>query len=375
MIKKNVILLLTNPCLIDPRVELEASILADSGYKTQIIAWDRICSSKDIEIRNGYKIVRIKIKSAYSKGLSQIFKLIKFYFAAYKYIKNEKNISIVHCNDLDTLPLGFILKLLLKVRLVYDAHEIYSEMAFNNRLLQNLCVFIEKQLLKKVDLFFTVGMTRYDWYKTNGYPIMPVILGNYKEKIKLKINIKREKKKLGIDDKIVILYIGVLNKERMIVELINAVKNNNRFFLFIAGEGTELEKITGVSYGADNIKYLGYIDDPEILNFYNYICDVIYYGLHDKYNVSKTAVPNKMYEAIAYDKIFLTSRTGEMMVLDKDGGLFVYIDELKNDLERICKIIKNKKRRLSITAGNNKLYKIYNQVQFKKILLENYSLL
>ena len=144
---------------------------------------------------------------------------------------------------MDTLAVGVFFKIFKKIKLVYDAHEIYPDMKFQNILLNRLFVKLEKFLLGFVDLFFTVAENRKEWYFEKKYSKEPVILGNWKNKLNLKLNIKKEKKKLKINNKILVLYIGSLNRERMVLDLIDSLRNDNRFAFFIGGDGTEKNKI------------------------------------------------------------------------------------------------------------------------------------
>ncbi len=371
MKNKKVIMLLSNPCIIDPRVELEASALSEAGFEVEIVAWDRLCNCVGTEARGNYKITRIRVRSGYSRGLRQLFALLPFYFRAYRYIKRQGKAGVIHCHDLDTLPIGYLYKLFHKAMLVYDAHEIYSEMVFKNTILKKISMFFEKMMLEKTDAFFTVGEVRKEWYEQKRYSKIPLVLGNYKQTGRVKVNVPNEKKKLGIGRKLLVLYMGSLNEERMIIELVKAVGNDKRFYLYIAGNGTRKDEIVSEIEKTDNAGYLGFIDDPAKIDYYNSVCDVIYYGLYENRPVSKTAVPNKMYEAIAYDKIFLCSSTGEMNLV-KDNP-FVFITNLKDDLERIYRICRDKKKRKEVAMKNRALYKKYNFKKFKEILKRKYE--
>jgi len=372
---KKVIMLLSNPCIKDPRVENEAEILSSSGYDVQILAWDRKLEASIKEKRKKFKIIRVRSKSDYARGLIQIFSFFQLYFKFIKYLLWTKDLNIVHCHDLDTLAAGVIVKIFKRIKLVYDAHEIYSDMVFKNFLLNRLCVAFEKFFLKFTDLFITVSNTRKKWYEKNKYSKSPVILGNWKSESSLKLNIKMEKRKLKITDKILILYIGSLNKERMIAELVEAIKNDKRFAFFIAGNGTEKDRILKTIENANNIKYLGYLKNDKEIDYYNKICDVIYYGINSSYTISKTASPNKMFEAISLDKIFYCTRVGEMKIINRINEPFVFIKNFEKDLNKIYKLIFNKNLRKNLSDKNKFLSKLYNYENFKKILLYNYSTL
>jgi glycosyltransferase involved in cell wall biosynthesis len=66
--------------------------------------------------------------------------------------------SVVHANDLDTLPAGYLLARRWGARLVYDAHELYSEFeAPTPRLTRTLTLWLEGALARRADAVVTVS--------------------------------------------------------------------------------------------------------------------------------------------------------------------------------------------------------------------------
>lgn len=66
--------------------------------------------------------------------------------------------DVVHANDLDTLPAGFALARRAGARLVYDAHELYSEFEKPApRLARRLLVMLEGALARRADAVVTVS--------------------------------------------------------------------------------------------------------------------------------------------------------------------------------------------------------------------------
>jgi glycosyltransferase involved in cell wall biosynthesis len=64
----------------------------------------------------------------------------------------------VHANDLDTLPAGYALARRAKARLVYDAHELYSEFeAPAPQLARRLILLLEGALARRADAVVTVS--------------------------------------------------------------------------------------------------------------------------------------------------------------------------------------------------------------------------
>ena len=121
------------------------------------------------------------------------------------------------------------------------------------------------------------------------------------------------------------------------------------------------------------MKYLGFIKNDKEIGYYNSICDVIYYGINPAFRVAKTAAPNKMFEAVSFDKIFFCSKLGEMEKIGKINNAFIFINNFKKDLNKIYKLKFNKKSRNLLTQKNRQLFALYNAEKAKKILMEEYS--
>lgn len=67
-------------------------------------------------------------------------------------------VDVVHANDLDTLPAGVALARRSRARLVYDAHELYSEFESPApRIARRLLVVLERGLARRADAIVTVS--------------------------------------------------------------------------------------------------------------------------------------------------------------------------------------------------------------------------
>ena len=98
--------------------------------------------------------------------------LIKCIFIIY-----NKKITIVHCHFFTVLPIGYVVKLLFKCKLIYDAHELESHK--NLAKYPRMIFLIEKFLWKKIDLFITTSPSILNWYNNNfGYKKNSIIILN-----------------------------------------------------------------------------------------------------------------------------------------------------------------------------------------------------
>ena len=141
---------LSNPFTHDPRVYNEARSLIKKGHNVTILAWDRNNEASPFEEKDEISVVR-----SYNTKLMNLlpFDIIKLHFWWNKGCKDalklhrEKHFDIVHCHDLDSLPIGIKLKKKLDLPLIYDAHEIWGYMVSKDVFWWKYYLWKEKRII------------------------------------------------------------------------------------------------------------------------------------------------------------------------------------------------------------------------------------
>lgn len=83
--------------------------------------------------------------------------------------------EVLHCHDVHTLPLGILAKWTLSCLVVYDAHEIYEEVAQGNPRRARAYKRVHRRSQRHVDAFITINDSIAIWYAEH-YPKMPQAL-------------------------------------------------------------------------------------------------------------------------------------------------------------------------------------------------------
>lgn len=115
-------MLLSNGFNPDHRVAKEAQTLTALGHSITILAWDRLCVLPKMETRQGVEIRRCRVRSSFGGGVRQFGQFLSFYAWVFVYLMTHR-FDVVHCHDLDTLPIGFLAGMLRCKDIVYDSHE------------------------------------------------------------------------------------------------------------------------------------------------------------------------------------------------------------------------------------------------------------
>ena len=167
-----ILMILSNPFMVDPRVHKEAKALIEAGHEVSVIVWDRKKTYKEEEIVDNIKLYRV-----HNKGLMKIFKKDLYknplwwrqaYKKAINIYKKGYKFDVVHCHDLDTLNTGVNLKKKLDIKLVYDAHELWGYLIEGSvpKIVTKISFYMEKKLVKKVDQIITVSQPFYKYFKS-----------------------------------------------------------------------------------------------------------------------------------------------------------------------------------------------------------------
>ena len=259
-----ILMILSNPFMVDPRVHKEAKALVDNGNEVTVIVWDRHHEYKPEDTVDGIKLVMI-----HNKGLLKILPndLLRnpiWWRRAYKKGKELYNkdfkFDAVHCHDLDTLQAGVWLKKKLGVKLIYDAHELWGYLIENDvpRFVVKKAFSMEKKLIKNVDQIITVSPPFVEYFKTiTDKPITLVM--NCKD-------LEYNKYESPSEKIFTLIYIGGMKKQRFFPEIIDIIGNMENVQLILAGKKENIYyEMKEYSKKYSNIKFLGTIPTNEIL--------------------------------------------------------------------------------------------------------------
>ncbi len=302
-----IVMVVTNPFKPDPRVYKEAKSLAKYGHEVYVIAWDREGKYPTEEKVEGFKVIRIGPKAEY--GPLMALKLPFFYLNTFKVILNLKP-DVIHTHDFDTAILGFIFKLLMGVKWVYDIHDLYFtffSMEGKRSLIGRLVRWIDIGLAKWADS--VIVATQSIGGKHEGLREYYVKLGVFPERVMTIWNVPDLNEFLNdsnVDvseksDKYIIGFIGGQRTVSNFLELFEAIKDWVLLYkvLFVGkGKKTEaLKKIVREKYPKLDVEFIDDVDYRLVSKYYRQ-CDVVYSCFPPRENI-KRGISIKVFEATA----------------------------------------------------------------------------
>jgi glycosyltransferase involved in cell wall biosynthesis len=324
-----IVMLLTNPFRPDPRVHKEAVALHGAGHEVTILSWDREGKHPAAERIDGVEIRRFGPRSAFSNLVLFVATLPLFWLRCLRVLLVERW-DVVHCNDLDTLPLGIFAAHIRGGYIVYDAHEIYSSMVKAD--VPGMAVaFVEKAeryFVKKPDKVVCVNDRFASILKGWGAPEPVVVMGCNPLEAAPAGAVAELRSRLGVGARRVVLYIGVLEPTRKLVELEEGFEARGwaDAVLVLGGFGSLESEIRRGSKRTSI--FVGEVH-PSQVPVYTHMADVLVAVYDHRYENNRDSVPNKLFEAMSGGKPIVVAKgtwTGEIterlgcgIAVDYDG--------------------------------------------------------
>jgi glycosyltransferase involved in cell wall biosynthesis len=371
----NILMILSNSFTHDPRVYNEAISLINAGHKVTILAWDKKRKDPPIETKDGIKVIR-NFNSKFMDLLPyDIFRMHFWWKNGYKdalKLFNENHFNVVHCHDLDTLPIGIKLKKKLGIPLIYDAHEIWGYMVTKDlpNIWANYYLISEKNIIKNVDRIITVNEPlKYYFADISVKPI--TIIMNCKP-------LQSRTYTPSNTDRFTLQYIGALAEPRFLLELIDVIQEIPDSYCIIGGIGKEeyVNSLKQKCSEVNNVDFIGRVKMEDVLPMTKradaIICMTSPYDLNNS-----RATANKQFEAMVCGRpIICTKNTYPGIFTEKnDVGITVEFNKksLKEgiiklqDNPKICEQLGRRALKLAIEKYNwekqqKKLVKLYEDI-------------
>lgn len=270
----------------DQRIEKVCETLHKAGYKIELIGnnWggsaelNRPFSTQIIELTSK------SLKTAYLEFNWKLFQILKN--------KTDKN-AILLANDLDALWPNYIISKKLNIPLVFDSHEIFTEMpAIQGKFSQKIWRLIERKLVPGIKYMITASSSYRKWFNKE-YNVNSVVIRNFPRRITENFTIPFNKPRI-------ILYQGVINPFRGIDQAILSTQYLENVIFKIVGDGPkrlEYQELVKQEKLDDKVEFLGKLS-PEELRVITRTADV---GLSIEENGGVSylySLPNKVSDYI-----------------------------------------------------------------------------
>lgn len=244
---KKIICTVINDLTYDQRMHRICSALVEEGYKVLLLG--RV-KEKSIPLSEH----RFQQKRIVCMSNSGLLMYMEFNIRLFLYLLFHK-FDIVNAVDLDTIMPASIVSRLKSKPMVYDAHELFTEVPeiVSREYLQKFWSWVERKFVPKSKLSYTVGESLAKIF-TEKYHQDFAVIRNVPFRKKVKPEARQEK---------IILYQGAVNAGRGLKEMIAAMPLiSEDIKLWIIGDGDLYEEIklcVEESIAKERIKMWGYM--------------------------------------------------------------------------------------------------------------------
>ncbi|MGC6428027.1 MAG: glycosyltransferase [Flavobacteriales bacterium] len=285
-----IIVSVTNDLSTDQRVHKVCTTLLDMGFDVHLVGFLKNNSKK---LNRNYSTYRFKM--LFSKG--PLFYL-EYSLKLFTYLIFNKS-NYLLSNDLDTLLPNFLIAKIKSKKIIFDAHEIFSESPelLNRPNVKKVWHLLETFLLPKVDYSYTVCNLLAKFYHEK-YAVEMSVVRNVPFLTNYSTTTSNQK---------ILIFQGNYNKGRGLELAVEGLEFLPDFKLIIVGGGFDhLKKIAKSKNVLDQIQFVGEVPF-EKLKMYTSKASI---GLLLEQPIGLSfsySLPNKLFDYIHSDLKFIAS--------------------------------------------------------------------
>lgn len=322
----------------DVRVRRTTQSLAAAGYDVTILAWDRTAELPEHDQDGPVRVERIALRSRRGRGLSQVWYFARLVPPMIRRLRRQRP-DVVHAVDLPMLGIAIMARPFIgrRVRLVYDAFEIYAVMVAHRfpRIVLRVISAFETRLPRAADLIVTAGHSRRRRFEAQG--LSSIVVPNWIDPPAVTPDRTVERQRFDVPaDGLCIVYAGALSASRDLESLVGHARRHPRDLHLVAGTGDRDAWLRDIARDLPNLRILGWLPEPAGLLA---AADVMYYGLKPTHPYAAFAAPNNLYVAIAHGVPLVYRPQGELEEVGRverigfpftdDASLDAAIDQLR----------------------------------------------
>jgi len=366
---QRIIVSVTNDLVTDQRVKKVCDTLISEGFDVLLIGRKL---PQSLPINRDYKTYRMRL----------IFRKSFFFYAEYnirlflKLLFTPKDILL--SNDLDTLLPNYLIAKLFNKKLVYDSHELFTEVPelIHRPLVQKVWLRIEAYIFPKLKNIITVNQVIADIYSQK-YLVPVHVIRNISQQLPAFVPDHELAQKVKGNRKMLILQGSGINKDRGAEEAVTMMQYLENILLVIVGGGDVFEDLKVIIKDLnmqDKVLIVGKLPYNNLLK-YTQIADLglsLDKGTNLNYEYS---LPNKVFDYIQCRIPLLVSNRQVVAKLVRDNDIgFVFEKHDPKEMAEIVKAIFADEKRLKRWENNlKKVSEKYSWENESKKLKKIYS--
>ncbi len=296
----------SNPIAPDPRVEKIARSLAQRGWEVQILGWDRTGQLPCQEDWGFARLHRLPIRARFGSGLGNLPQLLRWQIGLLTWlIKHRATFDIVHACDFDTVLPVIIVQRLRHKPVIYDIFDFYADhLRRTPEWIKHLIRKVDFWAINQVDAVILADESRREQIR-GSHPREWLLIYNSPQDWQPASDLSEPM--TMSQSALRIAYVGLLQKERGLLELLEVVKKHPEWHLTLAGFGGDQEEILSVAEHMENVQWYGRVSYEAALDLYAR-ADVLLATYDPGIRNHRFASPNKLFEAMMLGKPMIVAQ-------------------------------------------------------------------
>lgn len=316
---RRILLLRSNPVAPDPRVEKIARALVATGYTVQALGWDRTATLPLVSEEQSFTIRRLPIKAEYGRGLGNLPQLMRWQWGLWRWLmRHHADFDILHACDFDTILPALWCRWRYHKPVIYDIFDFYADhLRSTPAWLKKLIRKVDLWAIGKADATILVDDTRRQQI-AGAHPRRLTIIYNSPEDLAPVLPAGSSAGELRI------AYIGLLQVERGLFEMLTVLERHPEWTLDLAGYGGDESRMLAQVSRMPNIRWHGRVSYDQSLAL-SQAADVLFATYDPAVPNHRYSSPNKLFEAMLLGKPLIAARNTNIdrIVLEEDCGLVV----------------------------------------------------
>ena len=314
---QRVLICRSNPVAPDPRVEKEARALVNAGYPVAVIGWDRSASLPVEEESDGFTIHRIPLRAEYGSGLMNLPNLLRWQAALFFWLyRHRAEYDLIHACDFDTILPALWARRYWGKKVVYDIFDFYADhLRRTPQRVKDTIRRLDMQAIDAADAVILCDDARRQQI-SGAHPRQLAVIYNTPEDRGAG---DAELPAAAAAGEMTLAYIGLIQVERGLSEMLAVLSHHPEWRLDLAGFGGDEDQILAQARLMPNVTWHGRVP-YEVAIQLSRAADVLFALYDPAIPNHRYASPNKVFEALMLGKPLIVAAGTNMDELVSAAG-------------------------------------------------------
>lgn len=352
---ERVVVCRSNPIAPDPRVEKIGQTLSQSGYDVVLLGWDRTAQLPLHDQVSGLHCRRLAIQAEFARGISNFPALLRWQFGLLSWLaRNRDAYDLIHACDFDTVLPAMVCKRLWGKKVVYDIFDFYADhLRATPGWVKRAIRFADLKVINQVDAVILADDSRKRQIASSSPRYLEVVY-NSPQDVLDGLDVRSS---LSPENELHLVYVGLLQVERGLLELMEVLRRHPEWSLDLAGFGGDEAKILDSLRDLPNVKFHGRISYQRALQLSS-AADALLATYDPSIPNHRYSSPNKVFEAMMLGKPIIVAADTNMdhLVNLANSGLVVTYGDVPALEAALARLVCDDELRLSLGENARRAY-------------------